>query len=246
MSAVTIVTPSYNSAAFIGQTIESVQAQTFTDWQMIIVDDLSTDSSNAIIADYAARDPRIIPVILSENSGAAVARNVAIEKADGRFIAFLDSDDLWQPQKLEKQIAFMTAGGYGLTFSWYDRIDEAGISLDQTVRSPARVSYRDMLRTNYIGCLTAVYDTAQIGRAFMPLIRKRQDYGLWLQILRTEKFAYCLQESLALYRVRKGAISSNKLDLVRYNWALLREHEGLSLPASLYYLGWQIAAKLLR
>lgn len=242
--AVSVVTALYNCAAFIGQTIESVQAQSFGDWELVIVDDCSTDGSERIAAACAATDPRIVLISLERNSGAAVARNRAIEAARGRYIAFLDSDDRWHPRKLEKQLAFMQDRGYSFTHTWYEKHDEAGRPLGITVRPPASIDYRGLLKSNRIGCLTVVYDSEALGKVYMPLIRKRQDYGLWLKILKGGTAIHVLPESLAYYRVRAGSISENKLEMVRYNWTLYRQVEGFGLLRSAYYLGWNIFCKL--
>lgn len=241
---VTVITALYNSAGFIGETIESVQAQSFSDWEMILVDDCSTDRSVEIVGAYAAEDSRIRLVQLAQNSGPAVARNRAIEEAHGRYLAFLDSDDRWHPEKLTRQLAFMRETGRLFTHSWYEKCAESGESLGVVVRPPAELDYKELLKSNRIGCLTVIYDTEALGKVYMPLIRKRQDYGLWLKIMRGGTKAYCLPENLALYRVRTGSVSQNKLELVKYNWALYRRVEGLSFFRSLWYLLYVIIRKL--
>ena len=243
---VSIITPSYNSAKFISQTIESVLAQTYQNWEMIIVDDCSPDNSNEIIVRYKKKDARIKLIKLAKNSGPAVARNRAIKEAKGRYIAFLDADDLWKPEKLEKQLAFMNDHDCALSFSAYEIISEEGQNLEKRVRPPTKLSYRDMLKSNYIGCLTAMYDTRKVGKVYMPLINKRQDYGLWLKLLKKTDFAYGINEPLAIYRVLTNSVSSNKIKLLKYNYLLFREHEGFSSIKSLYYLTWNIFIKVLR
>lgn len=237
---VSIITASYNCAAFLPKTVESVLSQTYSDWEMIIVDDCSNDKSVEIAKSFAEQDSRIKLIQLNENSGSAVARNKAIEAARGRYIAFLDSDDLWLPHKLEKQIAFMQDNGYAITYADYERINEQGESLGKIVKPPLKITYNDTLKKSHIGCLTAVYDTKQLGKVMMPLIRKRQDYGLWLKILKRVDFAYCCSGVLAQYRVRKGSISSNKVDLPKFHWHLYREEENLSFIKSLYYVSYYI------
>jgi glycosyltransferase involved in cell wall biosynthesis len=242
---VSVITPSYNSASFIEKTIQSVIAQTFTDWELIIVDDCSTDDSINIIHSYVEQDSRINLIQLSKNSGAAVARNTAIKAAQGRYIAFLDGDDLWMPEKLEKQVAFMKRTGYTLTYTYYEKITEDGMGTGHYVTPPYQLSYKEMLRSCPIGCLTVIYDAKQLGKVYMPLIRKRQDWGLWLKILRTTNHAYGLPESLALYRVRKGSISSGKIRVQKYTWQLFREIEGLSFLHSVYYLTYHVIRSVL-
>lgn len=241
---VSIVTPIFNSAAFLDATIESILAQTWQHWELILVDDQSEDDSLSIAESYVARDSRIRLVQLEKRSGPAVARNRAIREANGRFIAFLDSDDVWDPQKLEKQISFMIDNGYGFTTTWYEEMTEEGERTGTIVKPPEQISYRDMLKTNHIGCLTAVYDVEQFGKMYMPLIKRRQDYGLWFSLLQKEKYAWCLPEVLATYRVRTSSVSSNKLRLLKYNWKLLREEEGLPVHTSVYYFSHQIARKV--
>jgi len=231
---VSIITPSYNSSEFISETISSVLAQSLTDWEMIIVDDCSSDTSTEVIQSFINQDSRIKLIKLGTNSGAAVARNIGIEAAKGRYIAFLDSDDLWLPNKLEKQLAFMQKNNYSFTYTAYDKINEAGDVIGH-VGVPERVSYHTLLKTCLIGCLTVIYDTEYLGKVKMPLIRRRQDFGLWLKLLKKVDYAYGLQDTLGLYRVRDGAISSNKLTTSVYTWKLYREVEGLSFITSSYY-----------
>lgn len=232
---VSIVTANYNCEKFIEDTIKSVQAQTYTDWEMIIVDDFSTDKSIEIINQYIKKDSRIKLIELECNSGAAVARNRAIEEANGRYIAFLDSDDLWLPEKLEKQLKFMLNNNYDFTYTNYDLIDEKSIHYGKTFIAKAESTYHDLLVTCSIGCLTVIYDTRKLGKVYMPLILKRQDYGLWLKILKQIEKAYSLNESLAIYRIRKNSISSNKLKAASYQWKIYRDFEKLNIIQSCYY-----------
>ncbi|TYB33573.1 MAG: glycosyltransferase family 2 protein [Flexistipes sinusarabici] len=242
---VSVITPSYNSAKFISQTIESVLAQTYENWEMIIVDDASPDNSNDIIENYCEKDSRIKLIKLERNSGPAVARNRAIEKAKGRYMAFLDADDLWKPEKLEKQLVFMYDNGCSFSYSFYETMNEEGKRLYKIIRPPVKLSYNDMLKSNYIGCLTVIYDTEKLGKMYMPLIKKRQDYGLWLNILKKIDYAFCAPEVLAIYRVRESSISINKFTLLKYNWKLFRKCEEFSVSKSLYYLTWNIIIKLM-
>ncbi len=214
---VSIITPSYNCANFIGETIESIIAQTYSNWELLITDDCSTDASREVINDYVKKDSRIKLFSLEKNSGAGIARNNSIEKASGRFIAFCDSDDRWYPEKLEKQLAFMEEKNCNLCYSSYDTCNEAG-SIVGYVNCLKSINYWKILRDNGIGCLTAVYDAQKIGKHYMPSIRKRQDWCLWIDIIKKHGTAYGLQQSLALYRVREGSISSNKLEMLKYNF----------------------------
>lgn len=231
---VSIITPSYNAEKYLSKTIDSVLQQTFQDWEMIIVDDQSPDNANRLIEQYCARDDRIKLIKLKKNSGAAVARNAAIEAAEGRYIAFLDSDDQWLPSKLRAQIHFMQEGSIALSYTAYEKLNEKGEIIGR-VGVPEKVSYSDMLKTNYVGCLTAIYDTGQLGKVYMPLIRKRQDLGLWLKILKRTPYAYGLNEVLAQYQLRDDSVSANKKVAAQYTWRLYREVEQLSLVKTVYY-----------
>jgi len=231
---VSIVMPAYNSADFISASVQSVIAQSFTDWELIIVDDASSDDTVAVVNQLQLNEPRIQFIALGQNQGAAVARNTAIEAAKGRYIAFLDCDDLWLPHKLERQLAAMTEQQSALSYSAYHVINETNERL-ATFVPPAQVTYKDLLRTCSIGCLTAMYDTKQLGKVTMPLIRKRQDYGLWLKILKQTPVAHGITEPLAEYRQRENSISSNKLKAAQYQWKIYRDVEQLSWLRSVYY-----------
>jgi glycosyltransferase involved in cell wall biosynthesis len=245
INKVSIITPLYNSEEFISETIESVLSQSYNNWEMIIADDCSTDNGINNVKKYQKEDQRIKLIQLKENSGAAVARNEGIKLANGKYIAFLDSDDLWHPEKLEKQISFMKENDYAFTYTNYQKISESGNLTDIIVESPSKLGYKKALHTNYIGCLTAIYDTEKLGKIYMPEIRKRQDYGLWLKILK-EVDGHGLNENLAYYRVRNSSVSANKFKLIKYNWKLYRDIENLSMLKSSYYILYTIMIKLLR
>lgn len=222
MTKVSIITPIYNCEDYLEQTIKSVVSQTYQHWEMIIVDDCSTDNSFQIAQKYAAQDNRFIVLKLDKNSGAAVARNVATEAASGRFIAFLDSDDLWNPDKLDQQLSFMLKNNYAFTYSAYEKINESG-EVFGLVNVPTKVSYKNLLKTNVIGCLTSIYDAKQLGKVYMPTNTKREDFATWLNILKHESFAYGLNISLAQYRVYVGQSSSKKARMAHENWKLYRK-----------------------
>jgi glycosyltransferase involved in cell wall biosynthesis len=242
---VSIITPSYNSKKYISETINSIINQTYTNWEMIIVDDCSSDNSVELVQLFVEKDPRISLIKLTENSGVAIARNRAIEAAQGRYIAFLDSDDLWLPNKLEKQLSFMQKNNYPFSYTAYDKIDESGRVFDH-IGVPDSVCYSDLLKTCSIGCLTAMYDTEYFGNVDMPLIRKRQDLGLWLKLLKETDYAYGLNETLAQYRVRTDSISANKVNAAKFTWRLYREVESLNLIKASYYFSHYAARGLLR
>lgn len=233
---ISVITPLYNAENFIERNIESVQQQRFKNWEHIIVNDCSTDKGPEIVREWATKDARIKFLENKTNSGPAVSRNKAIEEARGRYIAFLDSDDQWYPEKLEKQIDFMKKKQIAFSFSYYDQLDESGKKIGTMVNIPETVDYHSTLKNNKIGCLTAIYDTKKLGKVYMPLIRKRQDYALWLKILRKTHYAHCYPESLAAYTMRVNSVSSNKLNLIKYNWKVYRHIEGHSFLKSSYYL----------
>lgn len=222
-SLVSVITPTYNAELFIEQTIASVRAQTYTNWEMIIVDDASTDKTTTIIQKYAAEDSRIKYHILKTNSGAAIARNTAIKKATGMYIAFLDADDLWMPEKLTKQIAFMQKKNIQVCFASYELMNESGESLGKMVKALPKVDFSKMLKSNYIGNLTGIYNAKTLGKVYMPNIRKRQDWALWLALIKNVGYAYSIEEPLAKYRLRENSISSNKLNLLKYNYTIYRK-----------------------
>lgn len=231
---ISVITPSYHSARFIRETIESVLAQTYTNWEMIIVDDCSTDDTVEIVKEYTERDQRIRLFQLKQNSGTAVARNLAIDMSRGRYLAFLDSDDQWLPKKLEKQLHFMRERQIAFSFTQYRNIDESG-KTGSIVSIPNHVNYEQSLKQNVIGCLTVMLDRKLIGSVKMVNIRSRQDYALWLSLLKKGHLAYGLQEVLAKYRNVENSLSSNKIKVARQNWKVYREIEKLSLTKSLWY-----------
>jgi teichuronic acid biosynthesis glycosyltransferase TuaG len=230
---VSVITPVWNGAATLADAVASVQAQSLADWEMLIVDDGSIDASRAV-AERLAADPRVRLMGWPDNRGPAAARNAGIRAARGRYIAFLDADDRWRPEKLARQLAVMEADGAALVFSSYQRIDEEGRPLGQ-VAAAERITYATALYGNPIGCLTAIYDSARLGKVEMPPVRRRQDYGLWLAILRRIGWARGLPEVLADYRVRRGSLSSNKLLGARATWAVYRELEGMGRARAGYY-----------
>lgn len=242
---VSIITPSYNSSEFISNTINSVLSQTFQNWELIIIDDCSQDNSIQVITKWCETDNRIQLIQLTENSGAAVARNKGIEVAGGRYIAFLDSDDIWLPNKLEKQLKFMQDNQYSFTFTAYNKVDSKGRSLGE-LGVPQRIKYEDLLKKCEIGCLTAMYDTKKLGKVYMPLIRKRQDLGLWLKLLKQTEYAFGLNQVLASYTVRNDSISSDKRKAAIYTWKLYREVEALPLYKAAYYFSHYAVNGVLR
>lgn len=233
---VSIIMPAYNSEKYIGETIESVLAQTYQNWELLIVDDCSTDRTPNIVRSYLAKDSRVKYYRLSQNLGAAAARNKAMYEATGEYMAFLDSDDLWYKEKLQKQTDFMNQEKINFSYTSYERIEECSNKLPQRVICPKQTSYEKLLLGNTIGNSTAMYSVKSLGKFNIPLIRKRNDYALWLRILKKEKYAVGISDVLMKYRVRSDSLSSNKIELLKYNWQLYRNIEELNMLKSLFYL----------
>lgn len=241
---VSIITPTYNCGRFIADTIRSVLAQTYSHWEMIIVDDCSTDDTTAVVSEFS--DDRIQYHRLSQNSGAAVARTVAMEKASGTYMAFLDSDDLWMPDKLEKQLKFMSSHGYAFTCTAYDHIAENGAPIGKIIHTKPKTNYNGLLLTCPVGNSTVMYNVNRMGKFVVPDIRKRNDDALWLQMLKVEKYIYGMDDILMHYRLRTGSISRNKFELIAYHWQLYRKIEKLSVPRSAFHIGFWCLIKMLR
>lgn len=221
---VSIIMPSYNTAPFIQKTIQSVFGQTYTNWELIIVDDCSTDNTDEILAEI--QDKRIRVYKNERNFGAAVSRNKALREATGRWIAFLDSDDLWKPEKLEKQIRFMEKNGYGFSYTNYEEIDTAGNKTGIKVTGPEKITRTGMFNYCWPGCLTVMYDAKKIGLVQIKDIKKNNDYAMWLKICKKAD-CYLLDEYLGKYRRRRsGSISSNSyIVLIKWHYKLYREVE---------------------
>lgn len=223
---VSIIMPSYNTAEYIAETIQSVQAQSYTDWELIIVDDCSTDNTDDIVKPYLI-DKRIVYIKNEKNSGAALSRNRALRKAKGKWIAFLDSDDLWTPDKLEKQIHFMLAHNCHFSYTNYFEIDAEGKLNGIKVTGPKRITKCGMYNYCWPGCLTVMYDADVVGLIQIADIRKNNDYAMWLKVC-DKANCYLLEEELALYRRgREGSISTHSVKkLIVWHYKLYREAEG--------------------
>jgi len=233
---ISVIVPAYNSEKFIGETIQSVIDQTYKRWELIVVDDCSTDKTLEIIESYSAKDARVFCVPSAENGGAAVTRNIGLEKAAGRFIAFLDSDDLWSPSKLEDQLKFMLENRIPISFTSYELIDEEGNPLGKVVRSVKSIDYKGVLKNTIIGMSTSMIDTNIVDQEFRFInIRTRQDLCLWLTLLKRGHKAYGMDKVYASYRVRKNSISSNKFKGALRVWNIYYKLEKLGLFRSLYY-----------
>ena len=231
---VSVITPSYNSSKFIDECVNSVISQSYTNWELLIVDDCSDDSSKELLLDLERRDERIQVIFLDNNIGAANARNVAILKAKGKYIAFLDSDDSWDSQKLYKQISFMIKNEIAFSYTSYQSISENGLDIIRVINAPYKMSYNNYLKNTIIGCLTVVIDKEKVGDFEMPSIRSSHDMALWLLIMKRGFDAYGLNENLANYRIVSASNSSSKLDAANDVWRVYRQFERLSF----FYSTW--------
>ena len=238
---VSIIMPAYNCEDLIGITLDSVINQTYKNWEVIVVDDCSADHTAEVVQEYIKKDNRINYHKLERNSGAAVARNKAIDIASGRYIAFLDSDDVWFPKKLTKQTRIMEKNGYGFTCTSYTKIGEQGEYLNRTIVAKPKSDYDGLLKT-CPGNSTVIYDAEKLGKFKIPDIKKRNDYVMWLQVIKKEKYLYGIEEPLGSHRIRTEGISSNKKSLVGYHWKVYREIEKLSLVKSCYLILYWIVA----
>jgi len=231
---VSIVMPAYNASKTVANSVMSVQEQSYKNWELLIVDDCSTDDTVFIVRGFSKNDARIKLISLTENSGGpAYPRNVAIKQATGEFIAFLDADDEWLPEKLEKQIAFMRRFNLAISCTGYYVVSFAGANVG-SFSPPQMCSYRDLLAANSVGCLTAMYDVRILGKRYFPICG-HEDYALWLKILRNGYTVYGLQESLSRYRLTLGSVSSSKLKVMKYFWNIYKNQEGFSTFLAIFY-----------
>lgn len=242
---VSVITPVYNAEDFLSETIESVIKQTYKNFEYLLIDDCSTDNSAVIVKDYAEEDERIQYLRLEENSGAAVARNMGLEQAQGQFIAFVDSDDIWYPEKLETQLAFMKEYNEAFTYTKYEHITEEG-QVESAPEFPKKLDYSGLLKNTAIACSTVVIDRQVIGDFRMPLVRKGQDTATWLRILRNHDYAYLVDDVLNQYRGREGSLSSDKIGALKRTWNTYRNIEKLPLHKAIYYFIFYIGNAIKR
>ena len=221
---VSIVMPAYNAAKTLEESIKSVLTQEYQNWELLVVDDGSVDATANIMKRFAKTDSRVKRIHLEKNVGISEARNVAIRNAKGRYLAFLDSDDLWKPKKLSKQLEFMTRECHAFTFTSYELMNKDGKLLNKIIRAKKQVDYDMLLTNNSIGCLTVVIDREYIPPVIMPPIR-HEDYAAWLNILKSGIKAYGLNEVLSIYRISDNSISANKLRVIGWFWTIYRENQ---------------------
>lgn len=238
---ISVITPVYNAEKYIESTINSVREQSFAQFEMILVDDCSTDKSHEIIKKIIKKDNRVKYILLEKNSGAAVARNTGIKAARGRYIAFLDSDDIWEKDKLKSQLTFMEENHYVFTYTAFKTITEDDKVIQEEVLVPESLNYKQLLKNTAIACSTVIIDRSVVGDFSMPLVRKGQDTATWLMLLKgpVEK-AYGLNNGLSSYRKVKGSISDDKLSALKRTWNTYRNIEKLPLPKAVYYFFWYV------
>ena len=225
---VSIIMPSYNCGRFVEETIRSVQAQTYQNWELIFMDDCSNDDTIRLVSEMRDHDKRIRLYQNSINLGAAVSRNNALREAKGRWIAFLDSDDVWYPEKLEKQVNFMEENGYVFSYTNTEDMDESGRLTNIYWTGPKHITRRGMFNYDWIGCLTVMYDAQKVGLIQIADIKKNNDYAMWLKVIK-KCDCYLLDEILAKYRIRKGSISNqSKIKLIKWHYIMFRDSESMN------------------
>ena len=247
---VSIIVPVYNVEKYICETIECVRKQTYDNWELLLVEDCSKDNTVAVLQEYLdkVQEPRVRLIRQEQNIGAARSRNRGLKEARGRYIAYLDADDLWVPEKLEKELVFMEEKQAAFAFTGYEFADENGIGLGKVVRVPEKLTYKEALKNTTIFTTTVMFDTEKIDKKLleMPVI-KSEDTALWWKVLRSGYVAYGLDENLVRYRRAGKSLSSNKLEALRRIWNLYRKAEGMSIPSSAYHFCfWAVNAVLRR
>ena len=230
---VSIVVPVYNGERYIRETLQSVKRQTEEDWELLLVDDVSTDKSLEVIEEYV--NDQIHLIRLPENSGAAAARNRGIKEAKGKYLAFLDADDIWDEEKLTKQLLFMEEKDCAFSYTGYEFADSEGVSVEKIVRVPRKLNYGQALKNTTIFTSTVMFDLEKISKDMveMPLVPS-EDTATWWKVLRSGYEAHGLNEALTLYRRSKGTLSSNKKTAIWRIWNLYRREEKLSIPYSAF------------
>lgn len=231
---VSIIMPAYNAEKYIEEAIESILNQTYSNWELLICDDCSSDRTRAIVKEYKDNNKRIKLFELKENSGAAKARNTSIEQAKGEYISFLDSDDVWFETKLSDQINFMTKNNYLFSCTYYNKIDGNSKSLAKVIRYKNEADFEELLK-NCPGNSTVVYNSKVLGKFYISSIRKRNDYLMWFQVIDKSKKIYCLDRTLSSHRVIENSLSNNKKDLIKYHWRIYRKELNLGVFKSSYY-----------
>lgn len=242
---VSIIIPFYNSEKYLKSTVLSVFAQSYSEWELFLVDDRSTDNSKNIAQRFVAEDKRVNLLSTTQNMGKAEAINLALKHIKGQYVAFLDSDDIWMPEKLERQIAFMQKGGYPISCTAYIQTDEAGEKSGRVFHALEKVDYKRLLLDCPVGNSTVIYDVSQIGIWTVPNIKKRSDDALWLQILKKTPYIWGLNEVLMKYRLRESSLSTNKISLIKYHWILYTKIEKMNVFSSMFHIIYWCLIKII-
>lgn len=239
---VSIIVPIYNAEKFIKETIQTVLNQTYNKWELLLINDCSKDDSVKIIKEFEQKDSRIHLIELKNNSGAAIARNTGIENAKGRYIAFLDADDLWDKGKLEKQLNFIKKNNYEFTFTSYEFTDENGNINGKIVHVPEKINYQQALKNTIIFTSTVMFDVKKLGKKLiqMPNVKRGQDTATWWKVLKQIDFAYGIDDVLSFYRRSNKSLSSNKIKALKRTWNLYRNVEKLNILYSFYNFCWYV------
>lgn len=242
MDLVSIIVPMYNAENFIHETLDSILDQTYQNFEVLCVDDISTDRTVAIVKEYMANDIRIKLFQPTEKGGASMSRNLAIREAEGKYIAFLDADDVWVKDKLEKQIHYMQENDLPFTYTYFGLITENSEVLDTYRTSPEMITYKSLLYGNTIGCLTVIYNVDEVGLIQIPRIDKRNDFALWLEVLKKTPKGVLFPEIKSLYRISEQSLSKKdgKLDLIKYHIDLHKRLQGFGSIKALYYTFFNI------
>lgn len=230
---VSVIVPCRDAACWLDETIRSVRAQTYHDWELIVIDDASVDASGAIALRHAADDPRVRVERLERAAGGAGARNRGLDVARGRYVAFLDADDMWRPEKLAMQLELMRSRDSMFSYTAYEKANAAGELSGRVFVPPMQIDYTSLLRTCVIGCSTVMLDRELLGSRRMPDLRRSHDYALWLEVLREGVKAVGLAQPLTIYRERPGSLSANKLAKYAAAWHIYRVRERLDLATTL-------------
>ncbi|MCH4822501.1 glycosyltransferase [Gramella lutea] len=231
---VSVIMPAYNAEAFIAESIQSVLNQDYQNWELWVIDDASTDSTRNIVRKYTKENLNIRLIENPSNLGTHHSRNKGIKAAQGDYIAFLDADDLWKPEKLSKQVKFIQKHKLSACFSSYELIAENGNQLNKIVQALPKLTYQKLLKANYVGNLTGIYDSRQLGKIYSPEISKRQDWALWLKVVEKGGPMMGIEDPLALYRLRKNSISRNKVEMLKYNFKVFHQVLGYSYFSSFW------------
>ena len=243
MKLISIITPAYNAEKYIGSTIESVLSQTYQNWEMLIVDDCSHDNTVKVVEEYCNIDTRIRLIKLSQNQGVAGARNTALSQAKGEYIAFLDSDDMWMPRKLDRQYHFMEENDYVLTYTSYQKYISDTNEKGKIICVPKKMTHNAIFYNTAIACLTVMINKSKVGNFQMPMLTHSEDQCTWQSILAKGYSAYGLNENLALYRVSDNSLTANKGKSAKRQWDVYRKYYGFSiLKSSIYFLSYAIHA----